>query len=167
MITEPLTPHEERRHAIIAEAILLEKWANLYTESYRREAISWRRINTSLVVTSALLAAVAGATGLSSLKNQIVAGSIALAAAATSGVATTLGALARSSRNQIAFAADGALSDDSRKFIKTDAPFMSLTDVEAQWATLCKQRNSNVANAPISRLPWHTKPKLSDWHDQY
>lgn len=167
MTTEPLTTHEERRQAIIAEAIILEKWANVYTESYRREAISWRRVNTSLVVTSALLAALAGGTGLSSLKNHIVAGLIALVAAATSGVATALAASARSSRNQIAFAADSALSDDSRKFIKTDAPFMSLTDVEAQWATLCKQRNSNVANAPVSRLPWHAKPKLGDWHHQY
>ena len=167
MSTELLTPHEERRQAIIAEAILLEKWANLYTELFRREAISWRRVNTSFVVTSALLAAVAAGTELSALNNQTVTGLFALAAAATSGVATALGASARSSRNQIAFAADSALSDDSRKFIKTDAPFMSLTEVEVQWTTLCKQRNSNVANAPISRLPWHTKPKLRDWHHQY
>lgn len=161
MTTDPLTP-EDRRQAIIEEARRMERWANVYTESYRRDAISWRRINTWLVVTSALLAAVAAGTGLSSLTSKTVAGLIALAAAATSGVATALGASNRASQNQITSAADSALSDDTRKFIATDAPFISVPDVVAQWETLCKKRDSIVANAPISRLLWRGRPTLND-----
>ena len=152
---------EERRGAILQEAQRIEDWAEVWNSAYRRDAVTWRRINTFLVVTSALLAAIAAGTGLASLTTKTVAGLIALGSAAFSGAASALGASSRASQSQTTSAADSSLADDARKFVKTDAPYLDLTDVVTEWEGLCKKRDAVVANAPVTRLLWRRAPQVT------
>jgi hypothetical protein len=37
--------------------------------------------------------------------------------------------------------------------VRTDAPYIDLSDVVTQWEQLCKKRDTVVKNAPITQLP--------------
>jgi hypothetical protein len=144
----------------------MEDLAAQYNNVFGLEAVHWRLINTLLVLSSAILAAVAGASGLASLTSKMVAGLIALGSAALSGGAAALGASSRSTQCQTTAAADSALADDALKFIKTDAPYIDLPSVVAKWEDLCKRRDAIVANAPATKLPWRAQPEphtIAQW----
>jgi hypothetical protein len=59
LTTLAVNESDDRRKVIIEEAERIEHWAEAWNVAFRRNAMSWRRINTVLVVFSALLAAIA------------------------------------------------------------------------------------------------------------
>lgn len=84
-------------------------------------------MNTSVTALAAVLAAVAGATVLSTSAYRMVAGFIALGAAGLSAMATSIGASDRSKRLFDAASVNLQLEDHAKDFCVTKARFVSLT----------------------------------------
>lgn len=144
----------ELRQAMADEATRIEGWARTWDYTYRQRARSWSRFNTALVVVSALLAAVAGATALGKVWSSSVGpGFVALAAAAASGVAGALGASKRATDYNSAAASNSGLADAARVFRTTVAFDREIAVVTRQFDALSQRRDAVVAAAPISGPP--------------
>ena len=95
-MTEPSTdePAEaaELKSELRKEALRIEESARYSAQNQFEYSKSWRRVDRWLGSLAALLAALAAAGGLSEVVSGQLAGLVALAAAGTGAVATSLGA---------------------------------------------------------------------------
>jgi hypothetical protein len=115
----------------------------------RRQAAWWRRWNTVLTVTAAVLAALAGATGLATPAYRVLAGLAALGAAALSATASGLGASIRSNEYFSAAATNLKLAGHARVFRTTVAPYVPLDDAVRGFEALCSERDKAITDAPL------------------
>jgi hypothetical protein len=146
-----------RRHALIVEAQGIERAAWVWSVLYRRECRWWRRLNTFLLILTALLAAVSGGVGFSQLVDRRIAAAFALSAAAVAGVSTVLGAAVRATSAEAAASANMTLVEAARPFYLTVAPYVTLERAVAGFERLCKQRDQVIASAPMTHLPIHKR----------
>ena len=138
-----------RRAAIIEEAQRIEDLAGAWTAAQRRQAAGWRRWNTLLTVSAAVLATLAGATGLATPAYRVVAGVAALCAAALSATATGIGASARSAGYFRAASVNQQLAARCSAFRTTVAPYVPIEEAVRGLAALCEQRDKAILDAPL------------------
>lgn len=114
---------------------------------------TWRRVDRWLGGTAALLAALAGAGGLSEVISASWAGLIALAAAGVGAIATSLGAPKAKDRAYASANALLALQQDSRIFINIDVDGLAEDEGRDQLQTLVArlQELNATAEVPSSR----------------
>lgn len=155
---------EDQRQDMATEARRIECWARTWASTYRHWAYGWAQWNTRLVLVSATLAAVAGATGVSSLLGSVLAGLIALGAAVVSGAAGALGAARRATEYNSAAAANSGLADAARVFQVATVRDLPIAAVREQFEAVCKRRDAVVGSAPVSGRPKRLSAKqLAAW----
>lgn len=154
---DALHEDQQRRSAICEEAQYIERAAWGWSVIYRRESTWWRRINLSLTMTAAALAATSAATGLTAVAGRPVTALLALGAAIIAALAGTLGASARADTARAAAHSETYVRDAARKFHRTIAPFAPMNEVIEKFNELCESRDKIVANAPGTHLPWLTR----------
>ena len=122
----------------------------------------WRSVNLGLGVPASVLAAASGATALASTTGRVIAGVIALVAAAFGATLTTVNASHR--MNTAANAANGYLEIQTaaRQLREIDVPLMALDDARAALAELTARRDeqNKVAEPPTSRSYRKAKTNL-------
>lgn len=126
-------------------------------------AKSWRRVDRWLGGLSALLAAVAGATGLSEVASARGAGLIALVAAGIGAVAATIGAPKTKDRAHSSANAFLAVQQDARIFINVDLPQLEAEEAREQLETLVARLQELNATAEIpSAKAWNQAKQAID-----
>lgn len=146
----------EHRDALIAQASDIGRKAAFWSETYRRDSATWRRLNTALVIIAGLAAAAAaGVTSLATLTSaaRIVAAVAALAAAGTSAVVAALAGAKRSGDALAAAVRETTLADHAIAFVQTTAPFADITAVTTAYEQLLRERDQVVAASPGTQLP--------------
>lgn len=116
---------------------------------------AWRRVDRWLGGASAFLAAVAAAGGLSEVLSSKGAGLVALVAAGTGAVATSLGASKAKDRAHSSANALLALQQDARIFLDIDLPNLEYDEAREQLRTLVARQQELNATAEIpSAVAW-------------
>ncbi len=113
----------------------------------------WRTVNWGLGVPASILAAVAGATALAATTGRIVAGILAICAAALGAILTTINASHHV--NQAAAAANAYLEIQTaaRQCREIDLPYMEIDDARQALAELTARRDEqNKTAEPANRL---------------
>lgn len=146
----------EHREALIAQATDIRQKGAVWSETYRRDAAAWRRLNTTLAIVAGLAAAAAaGVTSLATLTTaaRIIAAVAALVAAGTSAVVAALAGAKRSGDALAAAVRETTLADHAGAFVQTTAPFSDITVVTAAYELLLRERDQVVAANPGTQLP--------------
>lgn len=140
---------EERRwrDALCVEAQQIETAACTWAKLYRGRAGKFHSVSTYLALTSAVVATLAGGTGLR--WQATVGAGLALTAAVLAGVSSTLGMRSRTLREQTAAVENTLLGDSARVFRSVTAPYASHEDVVHAFDALHAQRDAVVRAAPI------------------
>ena len=116
---------------------------------------TWRRVDRLLGGAAAILAAAAGAGGLSDVMSARWAGIIALAAAGAGAVATTLGAPTSKDRAATSATAYLALQQDARILLNVDLDGMTAGDAREKLAELVARQQQLNASAEVpSNRAW-------------
>lgn len=151
------------------EAKRIEAWARTWDYTYRKLAKKWSDRNSFLVVSAALFATAAGATGLGNVwRASLVPGVLALVAAAISGVTSALGASSRTAQYNTAASSNSGLADAALGFQLTVVEDLPIAEVRGTFAALCKRRDTVVTSAPVSNGPEKlTKKELAAWPPGY
>jgi len=146
---------DDERLAIATEATLIEKKATYASEAQIESSNLWRTVQLWITIPAAILAALAGGTALASTAGRVIAGVIALAAAALSATSASLGAASRVTQHQAAGNAFLALRNAARVFRLVDLPVITLADARAKLASLEAKHDETCVNAPFTpRLAW-------------
>jgi hypothetical protein len=151
----------DRRAAYLAEAAVIEECSQRNADAQNLQAAWWRRWNTLIAVSAALLASAAGASTLASGHYQVASGIAALLAGALSAAAVSLGSSSRSSVSYASAASNQTLADRAWVFRNTIAPFEPIEQVEAAFSGLCSQRDKLNVEAPL-RLGVRALQKFRD-----
>ena len=145
------TPNTDttRHEAMRKEAKRIHESAKHSAQNQFEYSKTWRSVDRWLGSISALLAALAGAGGLSEVLSAQWAGLIALVAAGAGAVATSLGApktktLAHASGNAYL-----ALQQDCRNFIEVDLDYLPVDEARAILANLVARHQELNATAEI------------------
>ncbi|HWZ65389.1 MAG TPA: SLATT domain-containing protein [Patescibacteria group bacterium] len=138
-----------RREAMRKEAKRIHESAVHSAQNQFEYSRTWRSVDRWLGSFAALLAAIAGAGGLSQVFSAQWVGLIALAAAGMGAVATSLGApktktLAHASANAYL-----ALQQDCRNFIEVDLDYVSTGEARETLAKLIARHQELNATAEI------------------
>jgi hypothetical protein len=148
--------HNEQawRASLIDEARLIEGYARAWGSAYRLRAAWWQLVARNLALAGALVAAVSGGTGLAltGSHHEVVAGVLALTAAALGAVGSTLATRSRSEEERSAAARNITVADAARAFQTIVAPFASPEDTLRAFQTLARQRDNVVADAPMTSV---------------
>lgn len=138
---------EVRRQAIEAELHRLEESAKDSAQSQFELAKRWRAVNLSLGIPASLLAAIAGGTALAVPGWEVVAGILALVAAAFGGVLTTVNAAHR--MNQASSAANAYLEIQTaaRQAREVDLPYIPLDEARSILAEITARRDEQNKTA--------------------
>lgn len=141
---------ERRRGAIEDELKRLEESAMFSAQQQFEQMKLWRGVNLSLGLPAAVLAAAAGATGLAATTGRVIAGILALTAAAFGALLTTVNASHR--MNQAASAANAYLEIQTaaRQLREIDLPDMSIDDARASLSELTSRRDEQNKTAEPS-----------------
>lgn len=144
-----VNPDSDRREAMCREARRIHESAEHSAQNQFEYSKAWRSVDRWLGSVSALLAAIAGAGGLSEVLSAQWAGLIALVAAGAGAVATSLGApktktLAHASGNAYL-----ALQQDCRNFIEVDLNYMAVDEARGVLASLVARHQELNATAEI------------------
>lgn len=145
------------RAAMDEEAQRIEVWARLWDSTYRRHASRWSAINLVLILAAAVLAAASATTGLTKSLGALGVGLLALAAAASSGVATSLGASTKATQFNTSAASNSGLADAARVFHATTVFDWPIADVTSEFQKICDRRDTTVNNAPVCHPPWRRR----------
>lgn len=152
---EPPTKDDPRRSAVLHEARFLEEKGLAGYTAHRKEADYWRRVNYTLVSLAAILAAVAGGTGLASVLDRRLAGVIALLAAAASAAAAGIGAPNRVAQHQTAATDFIRLAYSLKEFRANSGRYGALEEMLAEFARLTKRWDEVIGSLASVPLPVH------------
>jgi len=139
----------DAREELRKEAERVEESSRYSSQTQFEYAKTWRRVDRWLGGTAALLAAIAGAGGLSEVMSPRWAGLIALTAAGMGAVATSLGAPKAKDRAYASATALLALQQDARIFINLDLNSLSDEEARDQLRTLVARQQELSATAEI------------------
>lgn len=119
------------------------------------QAKQWRGINLALGLPASALAAVSGATALASTAGRIVAGLMALGAAAFGALLTTVNASHRTNRASAAANAYLEIQTAARQARMVDLPDLTIEEARSLLAELTARRDEqNKTAEPINRLAY-------------
>ena len=132
-------------------------------------AKTWRRVDRWLGGAAALLAAASAAGGLSEVLSAKWAGLVALLAAGTGAIATTLGAPKTKDRAHSSANALLALQQDARIFLHVDLHGLDESDAREQLRTLvARQQELNAtAEIPSARAWKRAQRNVEVGHQEY
>lgn len=138
---------DRRRSAIEQELDRLQESAMTSAQSQFEQAKQWRGVNLALGLPASSLAAIAGATGLAAATGRIVAGVLALLAAAFGALLTTVNASHR--MNQATAAANAYLEIQSaaRQLRQIDLPYLPIDELRSALAELTARRDEQNRTA--------------------
>lgn len=157
----------ERRSAMRKEAKRIHESAEHSAQNQLEYSKTWRSVDRWLGGFAAILAAIAGAGGLSEVFSAKWAGLIALAAAGAGAIATTLGAPKTKALAHAAGNAYLALQQDCRNFIEVDLDYISVDEARGTLAKLVAKLQELNATAEIpSRRARKKGKKNIDQGDQ-
>jgi hypothetical protein len=146
---------DDERAAIAAEAALIEKNANYASEAQFATSNLWRTVQLWVTIPAAVLAAIAGGTALATTAGRLVAGCMALAAAALSATSAALGAPSRVAQHQSAGSGFLALRNAARVFTLVDLPLAPAADARAGLASPEARHDEISSHAVLTpRLAW-------------
>lgn len=139
----------DRREAMRKEAERILESAEHSAQNQFEYSKTWRSVDRWLGSVAALLAAIAGAGGLSKVFSAQFAGLVALAAAGAGAVATSLGApktkaLAHASGNAYL-----ALQQDCRTFVEVDLDYVPVGEARQTLSKLIARHQELNATAEI------------------
>ena len=142
-----------QREQIRAEASRVHESAMYTSQTQFEYSKTWRSIDRWLGGTAAALASVSAAGGLSEVLSARWAGLIALLAALTGAIATTLGAPKAKDRAHSTANALLALQQDTRIFLNIDLDALDLDEAREQLNTLVarQQELNGTAEIPSGR----------------
>lgn len=124
------------------------------------QAKQWRGINLALGLPASALAAVSGATALASTAGRIVAGLLALGAAAFGALLTTVNASHRTNRASAAANAYLEIQTAARQARLVDLPELTIEEARSLLAELTARRDEqNKTAEPINRLAYKRASK--------
>lgn len=159
----------ERLEQIRQEAERVHESAMYSAQNQFEFAKTWRRVDRWLGGAAALLAAASAAGGLSEVLSAKWAGLVALLAAGTGAVATTLGAPKTKDRAHSSANALLALQQDARIFLHVDLPSLDETEAREQLRTLvARQQELNAtAEIPTARAWSRAQRNIADGGQNY
>ncbi|HEX6354768.1 hypothetical protein [Actinophytocola sp.] len=140
---------EGQREAYISEARRIADRHQGWADAQRTQAAWWRRWNTWISATVAILAGVSGGVSLSSSNLGVIAGVAALSAAVLTGMASAFGSSARSEESFTAATANQVLADRAETFIAAIAPYEPLEDVRRAFDDLRVRQEEVTTNAHL------------------
>ena len=154
---------QEDRNQIRREAERVHESAMYTSQTQFEYSKTWRSIDRWVGGAAASLAAVSAAGGLSEVFSAQWAGLIALLAALSGAIATTLGAPKAKDRAHSTANALLALQQDARIFINIDLPTMSVDDAREELRTLVARQQELNATAEIpSGRAWNKAKRNVD-----
>lgn len=127
----------------------IEEAARYSAQSQFSSAKFWRGLNLALGVPAAVLAAVAGATGLADTTSAHTAALIALVAAGLTAVMTTLNAAQRAEQSRVSASAYLTLQSDARIARTIDVPHLAGDEARRRLAELSDRRTAINDTAPV------------------
>lgn len=139
----------QRRDVIRAEASRVHESAMYTSQTQFEYSKTWRRVDRWIGGTAAALASLSAAGGLSEVLSARWAGLIALLAALTGAIATTLGAPKAKDRAHSTANALLALQQDARIFVNIDLDTMDLDDAREHLKSLVARQQELNATAEI------------------
>lgn len=148
-MTEPGVDGERLRKSIAAELRRLEESAMYSSQNQFEEAKKWRGINFGVGVPTSIFAAISGALVLSDSSINLVAGVLALLAAAGGAILTTVNAAQR--MNQASSAANAYLEVQTaaRQARLIDLPHQEVTEARAILSELTARRDEQNRSAEV------------------
>ena len=153
----------DKMEALRKEASRVHESAMYSAQNQFEYSKTWRRVDRWLGGTAALLAAVSAAGGLSEVMSAQWAGLIALVAAGTGAVATSLGAPKAKDRAHSSANALLALQQDARIFIDIDLDALEYEEAREHLRTLVARQQELNATAEIpSARAWKKAQKNID-----
>jgi hypothetical protein len=129
----------------------------------------WRMMNYLLGVPAAVLAAIAGGTGLAATKSEAVPGVLALMAGGFSAALTTLNPSRRVTQAQASANAYLELQTVARQLLTVRLPKMSRDDAEQELSELTARRDevNKVADPPGRFAYWRAKKNFNEGGQDY
>lgn len=136
-----------RREAIRDELSRIEESATYSAQGQFEQAKQWRTVNLLLGLPASGLAAVSGATALASTAGRLLAGLLALAAAAFGAILTTVNASHRTSQASAAANAYLEIQTAARQARLVDLDHMAVEDGRTALAELTARRDEQNKTA--------------------
>jgi hypothetical protein len=163
------TSLDGRRQAVEIELRRLEESAMYGAQMQFEQSKRWRGVNLWLGLPASVLAAVSGATALAATTGRIVAGVLALVAAAFGGILTTVNASHRT--NQAASAANGyvAIQTAARQLRTINLPDMPIEEARGLLAELTARldKQNESAEPPSGRVYRKAKANIETGGQTY
>ena len=147
------------RKAIEVELQRIEESAKYSAQIQFEQTKQWRRINLVLGLPASVLAAVAGATALATTAGRVVAGLMALAAAAFGAILTTLNASPRMNQASAAANAYLEIQTAARQAREIDLENWSVDEARAELAELTSRRDEQNKTAEVPNRRSYRKAK--------
>ena len=150
------------KKSIEIELKRIEESAMYSSQSQFEQAKFWRSINLILGVPAAVLAAIAGATGLAAATNRVTAAYLALAAAGLGALVTTLNTNRRSTQAHSAANAYLEVQTTSRQLYEIDLPNSTYQEARTQLQELTARRDeiNKTADIPAFYAYWKGKKNI-------
>lgn len=151
---------DEAREALRDELLRLEESATYSAQSQFEQSKIWRGTNLVIGGPAAVLAAIAGGTGLASASNRTTAAVMALISAGLGAVVTTLNAASRADRAHTAANSYLSIQTEARQLRNLDLPSMELTDARSKLDELTTRLQEINVGADIpSRIAYRLGKK--------
>jgi hypothetical protein len=147
----------------VARAVPAQRERRSVGASAVRRSATWNGVGTTLNVITALLAASAGVSSLSAIAGPLIAGFLALAAAALAAVNTALGADKRAAAAATAGNSYIELRDTLRQIRRLDLPTSSAEDIRQQVRDLTERVHAVNKAAPVpGRWAWRAVRRIEE-----
>jgi hypothetical protein len=140
---------EGQREAYIEQARRIAGRHQAWADAQRTQGAAWRRWNTLISATVAILAGASGGVSLASPGLGVIAGSVALLAAVLTGLGSALGASARSATSFTSATANQVLADRAETFVTAIAPYEPMDSVRQAYDELQKRQEEVTTNAQL------------------
>lgn len=135
--------------ALTTELLRIQEAAKCAAQSQFESSKLWHSAHLALGGAAAVLAAIAGAAGLTAVVGATTSSLLALAAAGLGAITTTLNAGSRADRAHAAANAYLAVQTEARQVRELDAPTTSVEDVREQIAALTQRQQEINATADL------------------
>ena len=159
----------ERRREIAVELSRIEESAKYSAQSQLEQAKQWRLVNLGLGVPTSFAAAISGALTLSEDKFDLLAGVLALFAAAGGAILTTLNAAHRMNQASSSGNAYLEIQGHARQARLIDLPHQSLDEARQALAELTARRDeqNKTADIPSRRAYRKGQKNIEDGGQDY
>lgn len=160
---------KNNKDSIEAELKRLEESAAYSSQAQFEQAKFWRGLNLLIGAPAAILAAISGTAGLSSVSNRVMAAYLALIAAGLGALITILNTNRRTTQAHSAANAYLEVQTASRQLREIDLPVISYDDARTQLQELTARRDeiNKTADIPAFFAYWKGKRNIHKGRQTY